>query len=114
MILDTALAKVFGTKHEREVKKMQPVVAAINEFESGLKQFSDERLAAKAPEFKERLGQGETLDDILPEAFAVCREAAIRGLGMRHSAVQCIGTDIAGWPEMLNGNMNTPSVHFAL
>ena len=91
MILDTALAKVFGTKHEREVKKMQPVVAAINEFESGLKQFSDERLAAKAPEFKERLGQGETLDDILPEAFAVCREAAIRVLGMRHYDVQLIG-----------------------
>ena len=91
MILDTALAKVFGTKHEREVKKMQPVVAAINELESGLKQFSDEQLAAKTPEFKERLGKGESLDDILPEAFAVCREAGIRVLGMRHYDVQLIG-----------------------
>ena len=91
MILDKALAKVFGTRHEREVKKMQPVVAAINELESGLKQLSDEQLAAKTHEFKERLGQGETLDDILPEAFAVCREAGIRVLGMRHYDVQLIG-----------------------
>ena len=91
MILDKALAKVFGTKHEREVKKMQPVVAAINELESGLKQLRDEQLAAKTPEFKERLGKGETLDDILPEAFAVCREAGIRVLGMRHYDVQLIG-----------------------
>ena len=91
MILDKALAKVFGTKHEREVKKMQPVVAEINELESGLKQLSDEQLAAKTPEFKERLGKGETLDDILPEAFAVCREAGIRVLGMRHYDVQLIG-----------------------
>ncbi len=91
MILDKALAKVFGTKHEREVKKMQPLVAEINELESGLKQLSDEQLAAKTPEFKERLGKGETLDDILPEAFAVCREAGIRVLGMRHYDVQLIG-----------------------
>ena len=91
MILDKALAKVFGTKHDREVKKMQPLVAEINELESGLKQLSDEQLAAKTPEFKERLGKGETLDDILPEAFAVCREAGIRVLGMRHYDVQLIG-----------------------
>ena len=91
MVLDKALAKIFGTKHGREVKKMQPVVAEINELESGLKQHSDEELAAKTPEFKERLGKGETLDEILPEAFAVCREAGIRVLGMRHYDVQLIG-----------------------
>ena len=91
MILDKALAKVFGTKHEREVKKMLPVVAEINELESGLKELSDEQLAAKTPELRERLGKGETLDDILPEAFAVCREAGIRVLGMRHYDVQLIG-----------------------
>ncbi len=91
MILDTALAKVFGTQHEREIKKMQPLVAEINELESGLKQLSDEQLAARTPEFKERLEKGEALDDILPEAFAVCREAAVRVLGMRHYDVQLIG-----------------------
>ena len=58
MILDKALAKVFGTKHEREVKKMLPVVAEINELESGLKELSDEQLAAKTPELRERLGKG--------------------------------------------------------
>jgi len=91
MILDTILAKLFGTQHEREIKKMQPLVAEINEFESGLKQLSDEQLAAKTPEFKERLEKGETLDDLLPEAFAVCREASVRVLGMRHYDVQLIG-----------------------
>ena len=91
MILDKALAKVFGTQHEREIKKMQPLVAEINELESGLKQLSDEQLAAKTPEFRERIEKGETLDDILPEAFAVCREAAVRVLGMRHYDVQLIG-----------------------
>ena len=91
MILDKALAKVFGTQHEREIKKMQPLVAEINELESGLKQLSDDQLAAKTPEFKERLEKGETLDDILPEAFAVSREAAVRVLGMRHYDVQLIG-----------------------
>ena len=91
MILDKILAKLFGTQHEREVKKMQPVVAEINELEDGLKHLSDEKLAAKTPEFKERLGKGETLDDILPEAFAVCRETAVRVLGMRHYDVQLIG-----------------------
>jgi len=91
MILDKILAKLFGTQHEREVKKMQPVVAEVNELEAGFKQLSDEQLAAKTPEFKERLGKGETLDDILPEAFAVCRETAVRVLGMRHYDVQLIG-----------------------
>ncbi|MGZ3692435.1 MAG: DEAD/DEAH box helicase, partial [Pseudobdellovibrio sp.] len=75
------LAKVFGTSHEREMKKIQPTVDKINQFEPAIKKLSDEQLKAKTEEFKSRLAKGETLEDILPEAFAVCREASIRTLG---------------------------------
>ncbi len=90
-MLSTVLAKVFGTKHERDMKKIYPLVAEINKWESQLVGLSDAQLKAKTPEFKERLAKGETLDDILPEAFAVCREASKRVLGMRHYDVQMIG-----------------------
>jgi preprotein translocase subunit SecA len=85
------LAKVFGTSHEREMKKIQPVVEKINALEAGLQTLSDEQLKAKTDEFKNRLQKGETVNDILPEAFAVCREASKRVLGMRHYDVQMIG-----------------------
>ena len=91
MIVDTILAKVFGTKNEREVKKMQPIVAAINDLEPALRQLSDIDLAAKTIEFKERIAQGAPLDDLLIEAFAVVREAGRRVLNMRHFDVQLIG-----------------------
>ena len=74
-MLDPILAKIFGTRNEREVKKMRPAVAAINDFEPRLQQLSDIDLAAKTQEFKQRLANGEPLDDLLIEAFAVCREA---------------------------------------
>ena len=90
MILRT-LEKVFGTKHEREMKRLNPLIARINQFEPSLKALSDAELQAKTPEFRERLSKGETLDDILPEAFAVCREASRRVMGMRHYDVQLIG-----------------------
>jgi preprotein translocase subunit SecA len=90
-MIDALLAKVFGTKHEREIKAMRPLIAAINGLESQLQQLSDEDLAAKTIEFKERLANGATLDDILVEAFAVCREGGRRVLGMRHYDVQLIG-----------------------
>ena len=90
-MIDALLAKVFGTKNEREVKAMLPVVAAINELEPQLRELSDIDLAAKTIEFKERLAQGETLDDLLVEAFAVVREAGRRVLNMRHFDVQLIG-----------------------
>lgn len=90
-MLMTTLAKIFGTKHEREMKTLRPIVNKINAFESKLTGLTDEQLKAKTPEFKERLAKGETLDDILPEAFAVCREASKRVLGMRHYDVQMIG-----------------------
>ena len=90
-MLDTLLAKIFGTKHEREVKKILPLVDAIREQEASLKPLADAQLAAKTAEFKQRLEQGATLDDILIEAFAVCREASTRVLRMRHFDVQMIG-----------------------
>jgi len=90
-MLDTVLAKVFGTKHDRDVKRMQPRVDAINALEPEISALTDEQLQAKTPELKKRLEDGETLDDILEEAFAVCREAGKRVLKMRHYDVQLIG-----------------------
>ena len=90
-MLDTALAKVFGTKHDREIKRMRPRVEEINSFGPEVEALSDADLQAKAAWFKQRLAAGETLDDLLPEAFAVCREAAWRLMGMRHYDVQLIG-----------------------
>ncbi|MBV8906742.1 MAG: preprotein translocase subunit SecA, partial [Acidobacteriia bacterium] len=90
-MVDTVLAKLFGTKNEREVKRMLPRVAAINDLESSIRQLSDIDLAAKTIEFKEKLAQGAALDDLLPEAFAVVREAGRRAVNMRHFDVQLIG-----------------------
>src|SRR5579862_9753583 len=90
-IIDASLAKVFGTKNEREVKAMRPVIAAINDLEPSVQKLSDIDLAAKTIEFKEKLAQGATLDDLLIEAFAVGREAGRRVLNMRHFDVQLIG-----------------------
>src|SRR2546430_4841491 len=90
-MIDAVLAKVFGTKNEREVKAMLPVVAQINELEPAMRALSDIDLAAKTIEFKEKLGQGIPLDDLLVEAFAVVREAGRRVLNMRHFDVQLIG-----------------------
>ncbi len=90
-MIDAVLAKVFGTKNEREVKAMLPMVAAISALEPGLRELSDIDLAAKTIEFKERIAQGATLDDLLIEAFAVVREAGRRVLNMRHFDVQLIG-----------------------
>src|SRR5271169_1705515 len=91
MIVDTVLAKIFGTKTEREIKGMLPTVAAINDLEPSVRQLSDIDLAAKTIEFKERIAQGATIDDLLIEAFAVVREAGRRFLNMRHFDVQMIG-----------------------
>lgn len=83
--------KVFGTSNERALRRIQPLVARINELEPGLKKLSDAELRAKTAEFRQRLDNGATLDDILVEAFAVCREAGWRALKMRHFDVQLIG-----------------------
>jgi preprotein translocase subunit SecA len=91
MIVDKVLAKVFGTKNEREIKDMQPVVAAISALEPATRALSDAELAHKTIEFKERIAQGASLDDLLVEAFAVVREGGRRVLNMRHFDVQLIG-----------------------
>src|SRR6185295_8846984 len=91
MIVDAILAKIFGTKTEREIKAMLPMVAAVNDLEPAMQQLSDIDLAAKTIEFKEKILQGATLDDLLIEAFAVVRESGRRVLNMRHFDVQLIG-----------------------
>src|SRR5262245_34229385 len=90
-MIDPILAKIFGTKNEREIKGLQPIIAAINGLEPQLEKLSDIDLAAKTIGFKEKLAQGASLDDLLPEAFAVVREAGRRALKMRHFDVQLIG-----------------------
>src|SRR5271166_5742930 len=90
-MVDVVLAKIFGTQNERDVKKMRPVIAAINDLEPSIQKLSDIDLAAKTIEFKEKLAQGAALDDLLVEAFAVVREAGRRFLNMRHFDVQLIG-----------------------
>ncbi|MBI3210583.1 MAG: preprotein translocase subunit SecA [Candidatus Solibacter usitatus] len=90
-MIDAILAKIFGTRNDREVKKILPVVEAINALEPAMRELSDAALTAKTTEFRERHAQGETLDDLLVEAFAVVREAGRRVVNMRHFDVQLIG-----------------------
>jgi preprotein translocase subunit SecA len=85
------IKKLFGTSHERTVKRLQPKVVAINELESKMKELSDDQLRGKTAEFKQKLDNGATVDDILVEAFAACREGSRRALKMRHYDVQLIG-----------------------
>jgi preprotein translocase subunit SecA len=85
------LTKVFGSKNERELKTIDPIVQQINAFEPQMKAMSDEQLKGQTLLFKERIDNGESLDDILPEAFSAVREASIRTLEMRHFDVQLIG-----------------------
>jgi preprotein translocase subunit SecA len=85
------LTKIFGSRNQRLIKQYQKTVREINALESAMEKLSDSELQAKTPEFKERIAKGETLDALLPEAFAVCREASRRVLKMRHFDVQMIG-----------------------
>ncbi|NIR15328.1 MAG: preprotein translocase subunit SecA, partial [Desulfobacterales bacterium] len=82
---------IFGSKNERELKRMAPMVEAINRLEPQFQALSDTQLRAKTAEFKERHSQGESLEDLLFEAFAAVREASVRTLEMRHFDVQLIG-----------------------
>ena len=90
-MLGGLLKKVIGTENERELKKLRPLVSQVNELENDMRAKSDDELKAMTAVFRERLGQGATLDDILPEVFAVVREVARRVLDMRHFDVQIIG-----------------------
>jgi preprotein translocase subunit SecA len=90
-MLGQLLAKVIGTQNDRELKRLRPIVERVNSFEPAIKALSDAELRGRTAEFRERLGRGETIDDVLPEAFAVVREAGRRVLSMRHYDVQLIG-----------------------
>ncbi len=85
------MEKIFGDLNAKEVRKIEKIVDVIELYDAQMQELSDDELRAKTDEFRERLAEGETLDDILPEAFAVCREAAWRSLGMKHFRVQLIG-----------------------
>ena len=87
----SAITKLFGTHSERELKRINPIVDKVESYQSAMQALSDEELKGKTKEFKERLEKGETLDDILPEAYATVREASRRVLGMEHYRVQIIG-----------------------
>jgi len=109
-MIDTLLAKVFGTKQERNIKKLMPLVNKINSLEKKISRLSDKNLQAKTDEFRGRIKNGETLDDLLPEAFAVVREAAKRTIGLRHHDVQLIGGIVlhrGAIAEMANGEGKT-------
>src|SRR5271155_2323932 len=109
-MIDATLAKIFGTRNEREIKRLRPMVATINDLEPGLQQLSDTELAQKTVDFKQRIANGEPLDDLLIESFAVCREAGRRVLNMRHFDVQLIGGAVLhrGWiAEMRTGEGKT-------
>ena len=90
-MLTWALKKLLGTSHEREVKRLRPRVELINALEPKISKLTDAELKAQTAEFKEKLDQGASVDDILVDAFAVCREAGKRSLKMRHFDVQLIG-----------------------
>lgn len=105
-----ALKDIFGTAHERKMEALKPVVDRINRLESDMRKLTDAQLREKTTEFRARLRKGETLDDVLPEAFAVVREAGMRTLGMRHFDVQLIGGIIlhrGGIAEMKTGEGKT-------
>ncbi|HCA22263.1 MAG TPA: preprotein translocase subunit SecA, partial [Lachnospiraceae bacterium] len=84
-------SKIFGTHSDKELKRIYPIVDKIEALDEDMQKLSDDELKAKTDEFKKRLKDGETLDDILVEAFAVVREAAKRVLGMKHFRVQLVG-----------------------
>ena len=90
-MLDWFGKKFVGSRNDREIKKIQPLVAKINELEPQISRLSNEQLQAKTAEFKQRFENGESLEDLLPDAFAVVREAGKRALNMRHFDVQLIG-----------------------
>ncbi|MBF0389806.1 MAG: DEAD/DEAH box helicase, partial [Desulfamplus sp.] len=85
------LTKIFGSNNDRAIKKIMPLIEQINSLEPKIQKLTDEQIADKTIEFKARLSKGETLDNILPEAFALVREASLRTLKMRHFDVQLIG-----------------------
>ena len=101
----SVIEKIFGTHSSRELKRIEPLVDKIEALRPTMQALSDEELRGKTEEYKKRLNNGETLDDLLPEAYATVREAAKRVLNMEHYRVQLIGGIILGyiWQLLLNG-----------
>ena len=97
------IKKIFGTPHERAVRKMKPMVRKINDLESEIEKLSDAKLQAKTAEFRERIDNGEKIDKLLFESFAVVREASKRVLGMRHFDVQLMGCLLYTSPSPRDG-----------
>ena len=85
------MEKIFGDLNEKEVKKVSKIADRVMTYDEEMQKLTDEQLRGKTDEFRQRIKDGETLDDLLPEAFAVCREGAWRSLGMKHFYVQVIG-----------------------
>src|SRR6266478_972148 len=109
-MISRIIAKIVGTNNERQLKKMRPIVEQINALEPSISSLTDEQLAHKTIEFKEQLAAGKKLDDILPETFAVVREASRRTLGQRHFDVQLMGGMVLHQgkiPEMKTGEGKT-------
>ncbi|HNW30055.1 MAG TPA: preprotein translocase subunit SecA, partial [Spirochaetota bacterium] len=90
-MIDKILSIFFGTKHERDVKKLWPIVHKINALEPEMKKLTNDEMRAMTSKFRQRIEKGESLDSLLPEAFALTREASVRTLGMRHFDVQMMG-----------------------
>ena len=90
-MITNILAKIMGTRNQRELKKLQPIVEKINAYEPEISALPDHAFPEKTNELRRQLSEGKTLDDILPEAFALVREVAKRKLGQRHFDVQLIG-----------------------
>lgn len=109
-MINTVLSKFFGTRNQRLIRRAQKIVSVINALEPSFKALSDEQLKAKTDEFRQRLAKGETLNDLLPEAFATVREASVRTLKLRHFDVQLIGGMVLHWgkiAEMRTGEGKT-------
>src|SRR5260221_615613 len=104
-MLDKLLAKVVGTQNDRELKRLRPIVAEVNAFEAAIQALPDDQLRGKTAEFRARLANGETLDDLLPEAFAVVRESGRRMLRSRHFDVQLSGGHVL--PKGMIAEMKT-------
>ncbi len=90
-MIDKVISILIGTKHERDIKKLKPLVARVNSLEESIKPLTNDQMRAKTVEFRARVEKGESLDSIMPEAFALVREASVRTLGMRHFDVQVMG-----------------------
>ncbi len=90
-MLTTLLTRLFGSKNDREIKQLTPIIEAVNAFEPRMKAMSDDQLKGQTAIFKQQLEKGQNLDELLPEAFATVREASVRTLNMRHFDVQLIG-----------------------